>query len=178
MAITEAPTATTATTAFDELVATHRQGLVRYATTLMNGDAGAAEDVVQETLLRAWRHLDRLTEQQGSVRGWLTRVTHNIAMDQHRARRARPTEIAWTEFDAERVASPDDPAREVEDRALVTELLAHVSQAHRRTLAEVYLADQTAAAAAVRLGVPVGTVKSRVFHALRTLRSQTEALAA
>ncbi|GAA2176667.1 sigma-70 family RNA polymerase sigma factor [Agrococcus versicolor] len=183
MAITEAPTATTTTTttseaaAFDELVATHRPGLVRYATSLMSGDVAAAEDVVQETMLRAWRHLDRLTEQQGSVRGWLTRVTHNIAMDQHRARRARPTEIAWSEFDAERAASLDDPAREVEDRVLVTELLTHVSQAHRRTLAEVYLADQTAAAAAVRLGVPVGTVKSRVFHALRTMRSQT-ALAA
>lgn len=177
MAIAAAPTRTSTqdTRAFDALVAEHRPGLVRYATRLMGGDVAAAEDVAQETLLRAWRHLDRLTEQQGSVRGWLTRVAHNVAMDQHRARRSRPTEIAWTEFDEERAASLDDPAREVEDRVLVTELLAHVSPIHRSTLAEVYLSDQTAAAAAARLGVPVGTVKSRVFHALRTMRTQGSA---
>jgi RNA polymerase sigma-70 factor, ECF subfamily len=182
MAIPAAPTATPTTTgsarAFDALVAEHRPGLVRYATRLMSGDTAAAEDVAQETLLRAWRHLDRLTEDRGSVRGWLTRVAHNVAMDQHRARRSRPTEIAWSEFDAESAESPDDTAREVEDRVLVTELLASVSPIHRRTLAEVYLSDQTAVAAAERLGVPVGTVKSRVFHALRILRSQTVELAA
>lgn len=172
MAIPPAPIARKTHIDFDELVTTHRRGLVRYATRLLDGDATAAEDVVQETMLRAWRHLDRLTEQQGSVRGWLTRVTHNVAMDLHRARRARPVEIAWSEFDAERAPSADDPAREVENRVIVTELLAGVSPAHRTTLTEVYLADQTAAAAAARLGVPVGTVKSRVFHALRAIRSQ------
>lgn len=172
MAIPPAPPASSTPTDFDELVTTHRGGLVRYATRLLDGDAAAAEDVVQETMLRAWHHLDRLTEQQGSVRGWLTRVTHNVAMDHHRARRSRPVEIAWSEFDAERTPSVDDPAREVEDRVVVTELLAGVSPVHRATLAEVYLADQTAAAAAERLGVPVGTVKSRVFHALRAIRSQ------
>jgi RNA polymerase sigma-70 factor, ECF subfamily len=184
MAITAAPTATGAPTttagtrAFDALVAEHRPGLVRYATRLMGGDTAAAEDVAQETLLRAWRQLDRLTEEQGSVRGWLTRVAHNVAMDQHRARRSRPTEIAWSEFDAESAESLADTAREVEDRVLVRELLAHVSPIHRSALAEVYLSDQTAAAAAERLGVPVGTVKSRVFHALRIIRSQSVQLAA
>ncbi|GAB3400871.1 sigma-70 family RNA polymerase sigma factor [Schumannella luteola] len=182
MATVASPTATTTATgsarAFDALVAEHRPGLVRYATRLMNGDVSAAEDVAQETLLRAWRHLDRLTEDQGSVRGWLTRVAHNVAMDQHRARRSRPTEIAWSEFDAESAASLDDTAREVEDRVLVSEMLAHVSPLHRSTLTEVYLSDQTTAAAAERLGVPVGTVKSRVFHALRTIRSQSVELAA
>ncbi|TPW77900.1 sigma-70 family RNA polymerase sigma factor [Schumannella soli] len=181
MTITAAPTAPSTahgTRAFDALVAEHRPGLVRYATRLMSGDVAAAEDVVQETLLRAWRHLDRLTEDRGSVRGWLTRVAHNVAMDQHRARRARPTEIAWSEFDEESAASLDDTAREVEDRVLVTDLLAHVSPVHRSTLTEVYLSDQTTAAAAERLGVPVGTVKSRVFHALRTIRAQSVDLAA
>lgn len=177
MAIPPAPRTSSDPTEFDALVTAHRCGLLRYATRLLDGDSAAAEDVVQETMLRAWHHLDRLTERQGSVRGWLTRVTHNIAMDHHRARRARPTEIAWSEFDAERMPSVHDPAREVEDRVVVTELLAGVSPEHRATLAEVYLADQTAAAAAERLGVPVGTVKSRVFHALRTIRSQSTATA-
>ncbi|MDR6692251.1 RNA polymerase sigma-70 factor (ECF subfamily) [Microbacterium sp. 1154] len=178
MGIPPAPIAHNTPTSFDQLVTTHRRGLVRYATRLLDGDTATAEDVVQETMLRAWNHLDRLTEQRGSVRGWLTRVTHNIAMDHHRARRARPAEIAWSEFDAERTASVDDPAHEVEDRVVVTELLAVVSPVHRATLAEVYFADQTAAAAAERLGVPVGTVKSRVFHALRAIRSQSAALVA
>ncbi|RLP68930.1 sigma-70 family RNA polymerase sigma factor [Mycetocola reblochoni] len=168
----------TTTTTVDELVRAHGAGLLRYATGLMNGDRAAAEDVVQETWLRAWRHLDRLTEQQGSVRGWLTRVTHNIAMDQLRARRCRPAEVAWSELDTERVAAPHDPAHEVEDRIVVAELLGHVSELHRRTIHEVYFSDLTAAGAAATLGVPVGTVKSRVFHALRSMRTQSAAFAA
>ena len=95
MAITESTTAS-----IDELIRVHGPGLLGYATRLLNGDRAAAEDVLQETWLRAWRHVDQLTEQKGSVRGWLTRVAHNIAMDQHRARRARPTEVELTDLSA------------------------------------------------------------------------------
>ena len=166
-----------AAVSIDELIRAHGPGLLNYATRLLNGDRAAAEDVVQETWVRAWRHLERLTEQKGSVSGWLTRVTHNIAMDQHRARRARPSEVGWSDLDTSRAAGPDNPAREVEERILVEQLLKRLSDQHRRTIIEVYFGDQTASGAASTLGVPVGTVKSRVFHALRTLRTEADALA-
>ncbi|MFD5226086.1 sigma-70 family RNA polymerase sigma factor [Microbacterium sp. NPDC058342] len=170
MAITEAATAS-----IDELIRAHGPGLLNYATKLLNGDRLAAEDVLQETWVRAWRHLDQLTEHNGSVRGWLMRVVHNIAMDQHRARRARPTEVAWSDLETSRVAAPNRPADEVERHMIVEELMERLSDQHRRTIAEVYFADRTAGGAAAVLGVPVGTVKSRVFHALRTMRCAAEA---
>lgn len=170
MAITAAQPAT-----IDELIRTHGPGLLNYATRLLNGDRAAAEDVLQETWVRAWRHLSTFAEHKGSVRGWLTRVAHNIAMDQHRSRRARPTEVGWSDLDTARIAAPHNIAREVEDRLLVEQLLQRLSDQHRRTIIEVYFADHTANEAASALGVPVGTIKSRVFHALRTMRSEAEA---
>lgn len=71
----------------------HGRALLAYATRL-TGDRAAAEDVVQETLIRAWRHPDALLNGKGSVRGWLLTVARNIITDRHRARAARPTEVA------------------------------------------------------------------------------------
>ena len=154
----------------DSVVAAHGPALLAYATRLTGGDRHMAEDVVQETWLRAWRHVDRLTEDRGSVRGWLMRVAHNIAIDQHRGRRARPTEVELPEVDAP--GTPLIPAHndEIETRVVVNAVLDNLSTEHRTTLMEVYFADRTAMSAASVLGVPVGTVKSRVHHALNTLR--------
>lgn len=165
-----------ATANINDLIRAHGPGLLNYVTRLLNGDRSMAEDVVQETWVRAWRHLGQLTEHKGSVRGWLTRVAHNIAMDHHRARRARPAEVAWSDLDTSRAAAPDNPAHEVEERVLIEKLLERLSEQHRRTIVEVYFADHTAGVAATALGVPVGTVKSRVFHALRTMRSEAQAM--
>jgi len=71
----------------------HGASLLAYATRLTN-DRAAAEDVVQETLLRAWKHADVLTEEKGSVRGWLLTVARNIVTDRARARAVRPPEVA------------------------------------------------------------------------------------
>ena len=71
----------------------------RHWTYLVNyidhhlSDAQQAEDIVQETMLRAWRHPDRLDPEKGSVRGWLCRVAHNVMIDRIRYKRARPTEV-------------------------------------------------------------------------------------
>jgi len=154
----------------DSVVAAHGAALLAYATRLMGGDRYRAEDVVQETWLRAWRHVDRLTEDRGSVRSWLMRVAHNIAIDQHRGRKARPTEVELQELPDTAVAVIPAPSDEVETRVVVDAVLDNLPTAHRHTLVEVYFADRTAASAASVLGVPVGTVKSRVHHALRTLR--------
>lgn len=155
----------------DSLVRSHSPTLVAYATRLTGGDPYTAEDIVQETWVRAWRHLDRLTEDHGSVRGWLMRVTHNVAVDSHRRVRARVTEVELFEQDMANTTVLPPSTTEVEMRVVVQAILRQLPEVHRRTLVEVYLADQTAKSAASHLGVPVGTVKSRVHKALGSLRA-------
>ncbi|MEU3269291.1 sigma-70 family RNA polymerase sigma factor [Saccharomonospora sp. NPDC006951] len=154
----------------EDIVRVHGSALQAYATRLTGGDRYAAEDVVQETWVRAWRKLDRLTEDRGSVRGWLMRVAHNIAIDQHRVRRARPSEVEFPEQGIESTAV-QQAGDEVETRMVVGDILGGLSPVHRDTLVEVYYADRTTTSAAKVLGIPAGTVKSRLHNALRTLRS-------
>src|SRR3954468_181626 len=68
----------------------HAAPLLAYAARLTGGDRGRAEDIVQETLLRAWRHPQALDPDRGPVRSWLFTVARNVAVDAHRARRAPP----------------------------------------------------------------------------------------
>lgn len=145
----------------------HRRALLGYATGL-TGDRRAAEDVVQEALLRAWRHQDALADpSEGSVRGWLFTVVRNLVIDRERARRARPTEVT-----AE--AAPDpataDHADAVTDAVAVRAALEHLSPDHRAVVEELYFRGRSVEEAAAALGVPAGTVKSRSYYALRALR--------
>src|SRR5436190_275248 len=71
----------------------HGGPLLAYATRLTDGDRQRAEDIVQGTLLRAWRHPEALDADRGSPRPWLCTVARNLAVDAHRARKARPPEV-------------------------------------------------------------------------------------
>ena len=145
----------------------HREMLMLYCVKLVGGDRQLAEDVVQETFLRAWQKADRLTDDRGSVRGWIKQVAHNIAVDQHRAARRRPQETGLDGV-AEPPGAEDDPG--VLTRIILDEALRTLPDEHRTALVETFLRDRTAVQAASRLGVPAGTVKSRVFYGLRRLR--------
>ncbi|MDN3358577.1 sigma-70 family RNA polymerase sigma factor [Actinomadura sp. DC4] len=152
----------------------HGRRLHAYAVRLL-GDSHHAEDVVQEAMLRAWRKADSLAPGRGSVQGWLMRVAHNVAVDRIRARRARPDEVEETTGE---YASAEDHAAAVVESVFVEAALSRLSPAHRQVLRVVYFGDHTAAQAAELLGLPVGTVKSRVYHALRQLRIHVEELQA
>jgi RNA polymerase sigma-70 factor (ECF subfamily) len=151
----------------EHVVREHGRAMLAYALEL-TGDRAHAEDIVQEALLRAWRHRDDLVTGRGSLRGWLLTVVRNLVLDLHRARRSRPREVGEVPG-AEAVAH--DHADDVVASIVVGDVLSRLSADHRAVLEQVYLRDGSVRDAAAVLGIPPGTVKSRSHYALRTLRS-------
>ncbi|HXX91141.1 MAG TPA: sigma-70 family RNA polymerase sigma factor [Acidimicrobiales bacterium] len=129
------------------------------------GDAGAAEEVVQEVFVRAWRARERFDPALGSLRTWLFAIERRVVIDVARARAARPTEPLETD-----VAVGDDDV----ERALVgwqvEEAVRRLRPEHRQVLVETYYRGRSGREVAGDLGVPEGTVRSRLFYALRSLR--------
>jgi len=151
------------------LYAEHAAPLLRYAVHLMSGDRQRAEDIVQETLLRAWQHPEAIAGRP--ARPWLFAVARNLAIDSYRARKARPQEVGETAL--ELVAAPDEAERALESWA-VSDALSSLRPEHKRVLLETYYRGKSVNEAAATLGVPAGTVKSRTFYALRALRLALE----
>lgn len=150
----------------------HADALWGYCVRLTGHDRARAEDVAQETLLRAWRHLDLLDEGQGSVRAWLFTVARNLVIDDWRSRRHQREVV---------VADVPEPAGDVDETAerllqdwVVAEAVLRLSPDHRAVLLECYYRGRSVAEAARRLGIPEGTVKSRTHYALRALRLTLE----
>ena len=151
------------------LYAEHAAPLLRYAMRLTDGDRQRAEDIVQETLFRAWRHPEAIADRP--ARPWLFAVARNLAVDAHRARKARPQEVG--EGALQLVPVPDEAERVLESWA-VADALSALRPEHRRVLLETYYLGRSVAEAAAVLGIPAGTVKSRTFYALRALKLALE----
>jgi len=152
----------------------HAGELLGFATSAL-GDRAAAEDAVQEVFVRAWRSRDRYGPEGGSVRTWLFAITRNVVVDVHRARARRPRLVAPPDpGDAPHadhgLPTGADPAAASVDRLTVLDALADLSAAHREVVVEVHLAGTPYADLAARTGVPVATLRTRMFHALRALR--------
>lgn len=144
----------------------HGAALWRFCRRLVPDDRGRAEDVAQETMLRAWRHRAILESPPAAVRAWLFTVARNIVIDQWRSQRAhRETPVAEV---------PDEGTSDESDQLLlswvVAEAITQLSPEHRAVLLECYYRGRPVAEAARRLGVPEGTVKSRTHYALRALK--------
>ena len=149
----------------------HATALWGYCVCLTGNDRARAEDVVQETLLRAWRHSSVLEESQGSVRAWLFTVARNIVIDEWRSRRAHSE---YAVADVPEVADSVDRTDQVLLSWVVAEAVSKLSPEHRGVLVECYYRGLSVAEAARRLDIPEGTVKSRTHYALRALRLALE----
>ena len=147
----------------------HAGPLLMFVLRLTGGDRQRAEDIVQETLLRAWRNAHRLGVQgQGSLRPWLVTVARRIAIDEHRSEQARPAET----YDRDLTAFAEaDSTDRVLRTMTVADALRTLSQSHREILVATYFRGRTVPEAAEELGLPLGTAKSRVYYALRALRT-------
>ena len=155
----------------DELIralhAEHGDALFAHALRLCDGDRQRAEDLVQETLLRAWRHPEALDPDRGSARAWLFTTARHLAIDAWRRRSVRIGEVVTSE-------PPEPTVLDETDRAVeawtIAEALAQLSAPHREVLVECFYRGRSVAEAAATLGIPPGTVKSRTHYAVRALR--------
>jgi RNA polymerase sigma-70 factor, ECF subfamily len=155
-----------------ELYARHGGHLLATLTRLANGDRGKAEDVLQETFVRAWRNPAALDCDPASCRRWLFTVARRIAIDHFRMVAARPKEIS--DEAPEGHVPAYDPYDEVVDAVDMEVLIARLPRHHRDVLVELHLRDRSIPETARVLSLPVGTVKSRRHHAVRALRKIME----
>jgi RNA polymerase sigma-70 factor, ECF subfamily len=151
-------------------LAAYRAPLTWFVLPMVNGDRQAAEDVVQETMLRGWQHAGELSRDHAG--SWLHHVARNVAISSyHRRRRARPPEVPLDEAPS---LTAGDGADGVVDALVIASTLNSLSADHRRVIVELFYNRRSVAEAAVALGIPEGTVRSRCFYGLRVLRRLLE----
>ena len=154
-----------------QLYARHAVALHGYVARFCP-DRTSADDIVQETFIRAWRHLPQLSADGRPVRPWLFRVARNLLIDADRAARSRP---ATVQAESAEEGFDDTGLNQVLDRQLVADALKRLSPAHRAVLVEVFYGGDSVARAARQLGIPHGTARSRLHYALQALRGQLDA---
>lgn len=147
----------------------HGAELYRFALRRL-GDEGAARDVVQEVFLRAWRSALRFDPTIAGMRVWLFAIARKTVVDHVRHHRARPVCPAAGDLLADRGEVTDDFVDDMMLNWIIEEALRRLTPEHRDALVETYLRGRQADEVAAELGVPAGTIRSRVFYGLKALR--------
>jgi RNA polymerase sigma-70 factor (ECF subfamily) len=154
--------------AIRQLYFRHAEALHAYVERFCT-DRMSSDDVVQETFIRAWRHLPKLSADDRPIRPWLFRVARNLLIDADRAARARPVVVqALPDEDS----GTDSALDQVLDRELVSAALQQLSPAHQAVLIEAFYNGGSLVAVARELGIAHGTARSRMHYALQALRQQ------
>ena len=146
----------------------HAAALWRYAVRL-TGDPARAEDVVQETLLRAWQHPEVSEDVERSARAWLFTVARNLIIDDRRSARFRKERDSLDTGTTPEQPGPDEVNAAL-DRLLLGDAIAQLSADHRAVIRRSYYLGWTTARIAEDLQIAEGTVKSRLHYAMRALR--------
>jgi RNA polymerase sigma-70 factor, ECF subfamily len=135
------------------------------------GSHHLAEEAVQETFERAWKARDRFDPAVGPLRAWLFSIERNLLVDMARSRGRR-------ERLDQRAAGGTEHVADGVERSIVTwqveEAIRHLTPGHRAVLVETYFRGRTSKEVAGALGIAEGTVRSRLYHALRSVRSNLE----
>ena len=143
----------------------HAGAVWRYVVHL-TGDRSAADDTVQETLLRAWRDPRILSQDPSTTRSWMFTVARHLVIDDYRSARRRH-ELTVDELPEPAV---DDHTDALFESLLIEEALASLSFEHRAVIVRAYYGGRSIAEVAREFDIPEGTVKSRMHYGLRALR--------
>jgi RNA polymerase sigma-70 factor (ECF subfamily) len=149
-----------------ELYRRYGARLYRFGVQLLD-DHGLAEEMVQECFVRLWRTAGRFDISRGTVAAYLFVIGRSIAADL----RKRPSSRPLAPVEEEQVPAQPDDADRIVDSLAVQDALDSLSAAHREVLLLVHGEGLTQTQIADRLGLPLGTVKTRMFHGLRALRT-------
>jgi RNA polymerase sigma-70 factor, ECF subfamily len=141
--------------------------MLRAMASRITHDPARAEELVQEIVFRVWR---RAPEPE-NLRAYLAACARNILIDEHRARSRRVLTTDDVSDDPRREPAHGDDVDDLLDRLLMAEALSRLRADHRQVVDALYYRHKTIAATAAELHVPEGTVKSRAFYAVRSLRS-------
>lgn len=157
------------------LVRRYQRRVYGLAVTIL-GDRSAAEDVAQETFVRAWRHASSYDVRRGPVSTWLLTIARNLAIDRARLKGAQPVD---PDFLVSELAGPHggdgvDVATRIAEREQLRELLLTLPEPQRRALVLASYFGRTAKEISELEDTPVGTVKTRIRDGLLKLRSQLE----
>jgi RNA polymerase sigma-70 factor, ECF subfamily len=152
----------------------------RYETPLYRlgvrllGDEGMAEELVQDTFVRLWRSAPRFDPGRGSVRTFVFVIAYAAASDLRRRAASRPLEVAPEVEGAAAAAGAPDGVDQLLLGIAVGEALDSLSESHGSVLRMYFEEDLSQPQIADRLGIPLGTVKTRTHHALRALRRELQ----
>ena len=148
------------------------QRLVFGVALTVLADPGVAEDVAQQAFEQAWRHAQVYDSRRGSVRAWLTTITHNLAIDVVRARTSAPVDPG--DLPALLTAVTDTPERLAvahDNAAGVRRALSRLPAPQARAVAMAGIYGMTARQIADVEGVPLGTAKTRIRDGMQKLRN-------
>jgi RNA polymerase sigma-70 factor (ECF subfamily) len=144
--------------------------LLRFLRRINSGRPDIVEDLLQETMLRVWRHIGRLPDSDDHIQPWLFTIARNVSADEARKRRRRPQEFRG-DYDLRNYPGMTDPMSVVIAADSMLEAYHALSPERQRALEEIYFYRRRAGDAAAILNVPLGTAKSRAFYAMNSVKS-------
>ena len=145
------------------------------------GDRGAADELVQDVFTSVWRHAESYDRRRGSVRTWVYRIARNAIIDHRRRSSVRPGLTASAQDEANEPGALDVSIEQIAQRWQMTAALARLTPEHREAVRLAYYEGMTMREIAEAKGLPIGTIKSRTWYAMRSLclaLDETEAAAA